>query len=45
MSAARLLLTESQEADGQQVDPARWWGRFETALAGVLDAIEEVPPF
>ncbi|MFF4417525.1 hypothetical protein ACFYY8_33790 [Streptosporangium sp. NPDC001559] len=45
VTAARQLLKESQDADGKQVDAARWWGRLETGLAGVLAAIEEVPPF
>lgn len=43
--AAQRLLQESKAADGQQIKAARWWGRLESALTEVLDAIGEVPPF
>lgn len=43
--SARTVLEQSREADGGQVEPARWWGRLEAALAEVLDAIDEEPPF
>ncbi|MFC9973618.1 hypothetical protein ACFVH6_22255 [Spirillospora sp. NPDC127200] len=42
---AQILLHRSREADGQQVSAARWWGRLEAALEGVIDAIKEEPPF
>lgn len=43
--AAHSLLEKSCAADSEQVNAARWWGRLETALANVLRAIEEEPPF
>lgn len=43
--AARALLNESRRPEASQIEAARWWGRLEQALASVLDAIGEEPPF
>ncbi len=42
---ARAALEESRATTAPHVEAARWWGRLEEVLAGVLDALNEEPPF